>query len=118
MSLKEHDIRLIEDFIGDSLNESSLEEFAVKKATSKEFYELLTMQDEVLHDLTEDLYKACVKEEENSGIRPVPIDLKPFKKAGDFFKPDHVGLALMIFAGMGLTFMALILISLQTVYGF
>lgn len=113
MSLKEHDIRLIEDFIVESLNEDSLEEFSAKKATSREFYDLLTMQDEVLHDLTSGLYKASQQEE-----RPQPVELVELvKKSSSPLSFENMGFVLMILAGIGLCTTLLILMATNGLNG-
>lgn len=111
MSLHEHDLRLIEDYIVETISEDSLEEFTVKKATSKEFYDLLLMQDEVLHDITEDLYKTVLEE-----FGPLE---DPDRAENDITLTfDKVGLALIVLSAVGIAAMSLILLTLNNLDGF
>ncbi|MGB5930682.1 MAG: hypothetical protein WBH03_21045, partial [Cyclobacteriaceae bacterium] len=83
----------------------------VKKATSKEFYDLLLMQDEVLHDLTEDLYKGVLTDC-TPIIQGEEADRKDPSKSF-----DDAGLAMVILSAIGLTTMSLILLVLNNSSG-
>lgn len=109
MSLKEDDYRLIEDFIGDSLTDKNQVEFNRKKATSKEFNDLLHMQDEVLHDLTIDLYRPAER------LEPIELyEMKPSYSESEKVPFDSIGIALMVISALGMLLFILLAVSLDT----